>query len=639
MNRPQPQPPTILLVEDDRDAAIVAEKLLCRDGYQTHSVATGGEALDWLENNLPELMLLDYSLPDMRGDKLVDLLEHRGRKVPFIVATGYGSEDIAVDMMKRGARDYLVKGPAFIDRLSSTVSKVLEELKHTRHATHAAQTLRENEERLQMVVEGSQAGIWAWDIIADASYWSPRLYEMVGRSPSDAPLGLPQLLEMVHPDDRQMMTDRIEGHLKFKAPYHLEVRFRNEDGHYMWMLVYGQCQRDESGRPLRMVGYAVDITEHKKVAEKLRLSEERYRLLIDHAPDAILVHQQGRVAFANPACLRLFGAKDESQLLGKNVFDLVHPEYRDVVQHRYQQIVSGQVVPLMKQKIFRLDGSELDVEATGTPYLYEGQPAAQVIFRDIGVRVRAEQEARQHQAQLAHVLRVSTMGNIVSELAHEINQPLYAIANYASASKQALAHSREGQKAELGQWIAGIADQANRAGEIIRRLARFVRKGTAERTRIKLDTLLGDIAALIAIDAQLHGVVMRLHLDLCQKPVYVDRVQIEQVAVNLMINAIEAVQHVEPGKRELTLTCCDRDDFVEVTVRDTGPSVTEEDSKRLFEPFFTTKPEGMGMGLPISRSIIEAHGGRLWAERNPDTGITFRFTVPVVGDIRDVPRA
>ena len=554
MNRPQSPSTTVLIVEDDPDSALVAEKLLSRDGHQAHSVFSGAEALGWLETNLPELMLLDYELPDMCGGKLVELLEQRNQRVPFIVMTGHGSQEIAVEMMKRGARDYLVKGPAFIDRLSSTVSSALEQLRQARHATFAQRTIRESEERLRMVVEGSQAGIWDWNANDNASYWSPRIYEMVGRSPSDLPLNLDQLLEIIHPDDRQTLLDHIEGHFKFNTPYRFEVRLRRDDGPYIWVLVHGQSQRDASGQPQRMVGYVVDITEHKQMAEKLRLSEERYRLLIDNAPDAILVHRQGHVAFANPACVRLFGAEHENQLLGKNLFDLVHPEYRGAVEQRYEQIVSNrQVVPLMRQKVFRLDGSEVEVEATGTPYVYEGQPAAQVIFRDIGVRVRAEQEARQHQAQLAHVLRVSTMGNIVSELAHEINQPLYAIANYASASKRALDQGSDRPQAELGQWIDGIADQANRAGEIIRRLARFVRKGTADRMRMKLDALLADIAALIAIDAQLHGVGMRLHLEPSQKLVYVDRVQIEQVAVNLMINAIEAMQHVEPGKRELTL--------------------------------------------------------------------------------------
>jgi len=509
----------IFIVEDDRDQAAILSDLLRKEGYEVHSVASGRKALAWTEHHTADLMLLEYFLPDMRGDQLVDRLTKRKRLLPFVVMTGSGSETIAVEMMKRGAKDYLVKGPSLTTALPAAISSIL---------------------------------------------------------------------------DQRHQTDPL-------------------------------LPREEQAL--------------RSLEEQLRQSEERYRVLVEHSPEAILVHQQGRFLFANPACLRLLGAEDPQQLFKRNALEMVHPDFRSIVDQRHRKIVEQQqVAPLMKQKMLRLDGTVVDVEVTSTPYLHEGRWVAQVMLRDIGDRLRAEDESRQHQAELAHILRLNTMGNIVSELAHEINQPLYAISNYAAASKEALQRDAHLGSSDLEPWIENILDQATRAGEIIRRLNRFVRKGSSQRIRVALDVLLRDVAALVAVDADRHQVALNLRLNAPSAVVYVDRVQIEQVAVNLLINAIEAMQQTAPDLRKLTLGCEEHENYVEVTVQDTGPGVTDEGLTRLFEAFYTTKLEGMGMGLHISRSIIEAHLGRLWARRNVGPGMTFHFTLPIAGDSTDAHR-
>lgn len=286
-------------------------------------------------------------------------------------------------------------------------------------------------------------------------------------------------------------------------------------------------------------------------------------------------------------------------------------------------------VPLAEEKIVRLDGRVVDVEVAATACQHEQQPAAQVIMRDIAERKAAQAQAREQQAQLAHVMRVNTMGQLVSELAHEINQPLYAIANYAAACRETLAAGGEALPPDVVRWIEQIADQANRAGEIIRRVSSFVRKDPPQRQSSCVSDLLYDVSRLLELDARARACQIELSVSQPPPPVMIDRAQIEQVVVNLVLNAIEAMVQTSEANRQITITCATLPTEIEVAVRDRGSGVDPTDRDRVFEPFFSTKPSGMGMGLAISQSIVEGHGGRLWATANPDRGMTFHFTLPL----------
>jgi C4-dicarboxylate-specific signal transduction histidine kinase len=251
------------------------------------------------------------------------------------------------------------------------------------------------------------------------------------------------------------------------------------------------------------------------------------------------------------------------------------------------------------------------------------------VLADVIDRNRAEEEARQRQSQLAHVMRLNTMGKMVSELAHEINQPLYAIANYAAACREVLATQAVEVPADMRHWMQQISDQASRAGEILRRLGEFVRKDASRRGAISLNTLIRNVAGLVEIDARVNEVQLQLELDDAAAQVIVDRVQIEQVIVNLVVNAIEAMQPTEPRRRQVKIRTRVVHRRVHVEVEDAGQGVGNEQFLHLFDAFFTTKLTGMGMGLSISRSIIEAHNGELSASRNAGPGMTFRFWLPL----------
>jgi len=259
---------------------------------------------------------------------------------------------------------------------------------------------------------------------------------------------------------------------------------------------------------------------------------------------------------------------------------------------------------------------------------------ASKVARDITATARAQAALQESQgrlqelhAELAHVSRLSAMGEMASALAHELNQPLAAISNYMKGSRRLLASSPDPNAAKIEAALDKAAEQAIRAGQIIRRLREFVSRGESERRVERVSRLIEEASALGLVGAREQGISLRFDIDPASDLVLADRVQIQQVLVNLLRNAMEAMTGAE--RRELTIASARADDgMIEVTVSDTGQGFGEGVLANLFQPFFTTKEAGMGVGLSISRTIIEAHGGLMRAEANAAGGATFRFTLP-----------
>ena len=230
------------------------------------------------------------------------------------------------------------------------------------------------------------------------------------------------------------------------------------------------------------------------------------------------------------------------------------------------------------------------------------------------------------QTELVHISRLTAMGEMASTLAHELNQPLSAIANYMKGSRRLLENSADGNSAMLRDAMDKAAEQAVRAGQIIRRLRDFVARGEAEQRVESVKKLIEEASALALVGAKDQGIRVRFQFDPAVDLVLADKVQIQQVLLNLIRNAIEAMETSE--RRELVVaTAATREDLVTVSVADTGSGIASEMTSQLFQPFVTTKRHGMGVGLSISRTIVEGHGGHIWADTNPAGGTTFRFTL------------
>jgi two-component system sensor histidine kinase TtrS len=252
---------------------------------------------------------------------------------------------------------------------------------------------------------------------------------------------------------------------------------------------------------------------------------------------------------------------------------------------------------------------------------------------EIAERKRVEESDRLHQAELAHVSRVSTMGELASGLAHELNQPLAAITNYARGCARRL-ETGSVEQHELLEATLRIVDQAERAAAIIQRLRGFLRKKESAHTVIDINATVGETVELFSSEARKNGVTVRMNLAPRLPPTHADMIEIEQVILNLMRNGVEAMADVEPEHRELVIsTGMSNEDSISVDVRDNGHGLSDEERMHLFEPFYTTKTHGTGLGLSISRSIIEAHGGNLQVTPNADRGLTVRFTLPVFREL------
>ena len=360
-------------------------------------------------------------------------------------------------------------------------------------------------------------------------------------------------------------------------------------------------------------------------------SDSLFHALVATAVDGIMViDEESNVLFYNAACEKLF-AYGSDEVLGRNVKMLMPAPYRaehDAYVARYLSTGERHIIGIGREVVGqRKDGSTFPMYLSVGEGRLDGRRIFVGIVHDISDRNAREKRIQDLQSELLHVTRMTAMGQMSSALAHELNQPLTAILSYANAASK-MAGMPDIAPSELKETLAKLAEQTTRAGEIIRRLRGFVEKREPNRTRENLNKLVDESVRLGLVGVRDAGVQVRVQLDPEVSDAIIDRIEIQQVLVNLMRNAVEAMQG-SPRRELVVSTNRDNEDFVSVSVSDTGPGLAPEVAKRLFQPFVSTKAQGMGMGLNICRTIIEAHGGRLWADSGPGGGATFRFRVPV----------
>jgi PAS domain S-box-containing protein len=343
---------------------------------------------------------------------------------------------------------------------------------------------------------------------------------------------------------------------------------------------------------------------------------------------------EGRIIEANDEFLRMVGYDREDLLSGSIRWtDLTPPDWRDRDSARIeQQKSSGRFEPFEKEYT-RKDGSRVPVLIGGATFEEGGNQGVSFVL-DLTERKRVEAEAleseqryRKAQLDLAHANRVATTGQLTASIAHEVNQPIAAAITYALAARGFLSADPPNLR-EVDDALSLIVKAGDRAGEVVGRIRALIKKAPARKDAVAINDAILEVIALTRTEAANNSVSVRTHLAEGLPCVQGDRVQLQQVLLNLIINAIEAMRDVGEEERELLISTGNEPDGVSVEVRDTGPGLSPESLSRLFEPFYTTKPEGMGMGLSICRSITEAHGGRLWAIPCEPHGALFQFSIP-----------
>jgi two-component system sensor kinase FixL len=351
--------------------------------------------------------------------------------------------------------------------------------------------------------------------------------------------------------------------------------------------------------------------------------------ILETVPEAmIVIDEQGRIQSFSRAAERLFGYQ-AAEILGENIKIMMPSPYReehDGYLARYLRTNEARIIGIGRVVVGqRKDGSTFPIELAVGEMRSNNQRFFTGFIRDLTERQSAEARLQELQSELVHISRLTAMGEMASALAHELNQPLSAITNYMRGSRRLLADHSDETSVMVRDALDRSAEQALRAGQIIRRLRDFVARGESERRIESVAKIAEEASALALVGAKDRGVRTQFHFDRGKDLVLADKVQVQQVLLNLIRNGIDAMSDSET--RYLTISASSADGVVTVSVADTGSGIGPDMMKQLFQPFVTTKREGMGVGLSICRTIVEAHGGKIWAEPNPGGGTIFRFTL------------
>ncbi len=425
------------------------------------------------------------------------------------------------------------------------------------------------------------------------------------------------------------------------------VQGRRADGSVFPMyLSVGEVLQRETGPSY--VGIIRDTSEQHALEATLREQAERLRSILETVPDAIIViGETGLIESFSPAAERLFGWKAD-EAIGQNVSMLMPSPYReshDAYLERYRVTGERRIIGIGRIVVGRRrDGSTFPMELEVGEMKAAGKRAFTGFIRDLTERQDADRRLQELQSELLHVARLSDMGQMASALAHELNQPLTAVANWMTAARRTLRTQAPDAPPTVAEFMDKAIDQAERAGEIIRRLRNFVERGETERDAEDINKVVEEAAALAMVGAKESGVRASFDFTAGLPQVWIDKIQVQQVVINLVRNAIEAM--AESPRRQLSVSTALADDgAVEVSIVDTGPGLSADVAARLFQPFTTTKDKGMGLGLSISRSIIDNMGGRLRASPNPEGGpgggpgggMIFTFSLPALNHDQDEP--
>lgn len=627
---------TILLLVSDRltrQRTALGDLSDALDSAAIALVRPDGTILHWTRGCTE---LYGWTDTDAVGRNKHELLQSRptgGADAPLLSADG---EAEFVERSRDGIDLNVLERRRYLRRSGRDDVVVLKMLDITTRV-EAEEELRVSENRLAIAAEVNEIGVFDWDIASGRISWSPGSEQRLG-----LPAGAIDTFDMwrdhVEPADVFDVMASIDSAVADRRDrFAFHYRFLPESGSPRMLEGTARCLYDERGNLVRSVGSVIDVTQRNRREAEMRLDS-----MIETVPDAtIVINEHGVIKSFSRAAETMFGYSTESAI-GRNL-KMLMPEglaaQHDVAILDYIRTGERKVIGKTRELTARrADGTFFPVELNVGETLIGNERIFTGIVRDVSRRLFEEQRLSELSAELAHISRQGAMSELAADLAHELNQPLSATANFIAAARMLIEQGAAGER--VADLLHMAEDQTQRSGDIIRRLRDFLAKRDFEMRAESLADVVSDAVALVFFGSGREEIELSYDLDPANDAIFADRVQIQQVLVNLLRNAVEVLRSVDASHpRRIVIQSRSRDDdMVELAIRDSGPGIPHALSEQLYTRFSTTKAgTAMGIGLSISRRIVEAHGGALTAENPPEGGAAFCFTLPVFKEMEDDP--
>lgn len=493
------------------------------------------------------------------------------------------------------------------------------------------QNCREDADRYRLLAEQSTDMISRHTTSPEWTYIdvNPAVERVLGYTPDEI-IGTSGYAAF-HPDDADNLSKRDESVRYREGMYSNVYRYRHKAGHFIWLETTSRVIRDSSGKPIEIICVSRDVTEREEIQQAMA----RLAKVVEASSDMIMFcnHETHKLTYLNESAYHTLGTEQEtpvsyylSELFTPEIY---HSLVRDALQHAFDHGVWYGSIPMQLSDDLDRVAEIREIIAHRNRREDDRVDYYSIIGRDITLKLRAEETAKRHQLEIAHMSRLMSVSEMAAGLAHEVNQPLATILNYCHGTAMRLKEGVADPVETVTQSMKLITAQAKRASDIIKRMRAFVAKTEHNQVEFSVNECCREVSTFLYQEALDHNIRFIFDLDENIPPLLADKIQIEQVLLNLIRNAIEAYSNCDRAQRPVNIETTLEDKNLVVRIMDQGCGINEEDLDQLFTPFHTSKSNGLGMGLSISRTIIETHGGQLCANSDKENGTCFTLKLPL----------